>query len=89
MRSEDILLGLIVAPVVSVSDRSVTALLVSFLDSLPVLGVEVLGAWGVSHEERIVRVSRGMLLRLEERVEVPESTLHELVGGHFFETHLE
>lgn len=34
-------------------------------------------------EESIVSVARGMLLRLEESVEVPERALYEVVRRHF------
>ena len=36
-------------------------------------------------EESVVGVARRMLLRLEERIEVPETTLNKPVGGHLTE----
>lgn len=40
-------------------------------------------------EEGIVRVPGGMLLRLEQRVKIPEGGLDESIGRHLLETHLE
>jgi hypothetical protein len=39
-------------------------------------------------EESVVRVARRVLLRLEQRIEIPEAALHIVVGGHLLETHL-
>ena len=36
-------------------------------------------------EEGIVRISSGVLLRLEERVKVPEGALDKIVGWHLCE----
>ena len=40
-------------------------------------------------KERVVRVSCGMHLGLDQGVEVPEAALHEVVRGHLGETHLQ
>ena len=41
------------------------------------------------HEEGVVRVAGGVLLRLEQCVKVPERALNVVVGGHFAEAKLE
>lgn len=46
------------------------------------------GGW-LCEEERVVGVASGVLLRLEERVEVPEAAFHILVRWHFFKAHLQ
>ena len=40
-------------------------------------------------EEGILQITRGMLLRDEKGVEIPERRLHEAIRGHLRETHLE
>ena len=40
-------------------------------------------------EEGVVRISRRMLLWLEEGVKIPEAALHVIVGGHLLEAHLD
>ena len=44
---------------------------------------------GVADEERVLGITGGVTLGLEQSIEVPEGGLHELVGGHFLETHLQ
>ena len=46
------------------------------------------GGGGLGQEEGVVRVAGGVLLWLEQRVEVPERRLHVVVRRHLLEPHL-
>ena len=46
------------------------------------------GGGGLGEEEGVVCVAGRMLLRLEQRVEVPEAALHVVVGRHLLKAHL-
>lgn len=48
----------------------------------------IAGDW-ILEEEGVVHVSSWVGLGLEERIKVPEPTLHESVSGHLVESHLE
>ena len=49
-----------------------------------------LSAWGLTGDKKgVMRVSGRVLLRLEQRVEVPEAGLHVVVGRHLLKAHLD
>ena len=84
-------------PWVSVTNGTVLAILVNFLDVVPVgfgvlafnLRAGLVTSLGVRDVEGILQITGRVLLRDVEGVEVPETGLDELVGGHFLETHFE
>ena len=87
MCSQDIFSGFFKRPTLSVSKRILKTLFMCLFDSSTVVfGNVVTGDW-IFEEESIVHVSGRMTLRLEERIEVPERTLHKLVCWHFIESH--
>lgn len=59
------------------------------LDSLQIIHGELRGNGRSGYEECIMSISCRVLLRLEQRVEVPEGALDIEVGRHLFETHFE
>lgn len=59
--------------------------LVHLLHPLQVVHGHVVRLGRVLDEEGVMSVSGRMLLWLKQRVEVPERTLDEVVGGHFTE----
>ena len=88
VRAQQVLEGLGPLKVVPVTDRSGPAHLVHLLDAF-VIRPRYRHRFGrFLDEERIVRIACGVRLRLEERIEIPERTLHPLVRGHFGESHL-
>mmetsp|Transcript_35805 Transcript_35805/g.78171 ORF Transcript_35805/g.78171 Transcript_35805/m.78171 type:complete len:403 (-) Transcript_35805:388-1596(-) len=87
VRAHEVLLCLRQLPVVVVPDGPVPAVHVRLLHALQVVGGEAVRGLGGGHEEGVVGVAGGVLLRLEERVKVPEGALHKVVGGHLLESH--
>ena len=87
--SQKILSRLFFFPVVPVTLAAETALAVDVLHLLQVLAREVLAVGRVADEEGVVGVPGRVLLRLEERVKVPETALRVVVCRHLSETHLE
>lgn len=87
MRTQNVLLSLVYLPVVLVALRAVAAArLVRSFYSLEIVLWEALRERRLRDEERVVRVSSRVLLRLEERVEVPEAVLDVVVCRHFCES---
>ena len=74
---------------VPIADGPISAVLVHVLDLLQVFFREGVRRLGLAHEERVMCVAGRVLLRLEERVEVPERGLDVLVGWHLVEPHLQ
>ncbi len=84
----DVFSSFLFGPLVVVPDGSVPAVFVHFFDFFNVVLREfVAGGW-VFQEEGVLLVSGGMVLGHKDGVKVPEASLHELVGWHFFETKL-
>ena len=67
-------------------DGTEATFLVRSLDDLEVVFRHAERGSGVLDEKRVVCVAGRVRLRLEQRVEVPERRLHELVGRHLLET---
>jgi hypothetical protein len=55
------------------------------LHSFQIVFGEIESFLGIGEEESIVCVSRGVLLRLEKGVKIPERALNKVVCGHFLE----
>ena len=87
--SQDVFLGLGQRPALSIAERTIKSVFMRLLHSLHVVFGHFVTRDGVFQEEGVVHVSGWMRLRLEQRVEVPEARLHELVGWHLVEAHLE
>ena len=89
MCSQDVLVCLVVTPLVVVPDGIVASSLMHVFDSLHVVSLvaQFCSTSRVFEEECVVGITGGVLLRLEESVEVPEAGLNESVCGHFLETH--
>jgi len=77
-----------VLPVVFIALRAEAASLVDRLDLFGVALRSALAVGRILEEEGVVSVSGRMTLRLEQRIEVPEGTLHVPVGGHLSKAHL-
>mmetsp|Transcript_23048 Transcript_23048/g.75139 ORF Transcript_23048/g.75139 Transcript_23048/m.75139 type:complete len:313 (-) Transcript_23048:55-993(-) len=89
MRPHHVLVRLHPRPRVAVPVRTFASHLVESLDALEVVFRNALHFGGVGHEKRVVRVACGVLLRLDERVEVPERRFHKVVRRHLLEPELE
>jgi hypothetical protein len=87
--TKQVLLSFIDIPFVVISKGPIAAFFMNFLYFFSIFLRELFALYGFFQKERIVHVSGGVALRLEEGVEVPERALHELGRGHFIETHLE
>mmetsp|Transcript_66677 Transcript_66677/g.168137 ORF Transcript_66677/g.168137 Transcript_66677/m.168137 type:complete len:270 (-) Transcript_66677:201-1010(-) len=87
MCAQDVLACLVFTPIVPPSDRTAASLLVHILHILQILLRQVLCSARLIDEEGVVRVTRRVLLWLEEGVKIPEGALHPLIGGHLLETH--
>ncbi len=88
--AQDVLARLALVPVALVASRPcVTSILVDIFDALDVviLGKRAADS-GVTYVEGIVEIAGGVLLGLEQGIEVPERGLHPTVGRHFFKPHL-
>jgi hypothetical protein len=89
MSPKDVLEGFLWLPLIVVAEAAVSSLLMHVPNVLEVLLILHLCRVGVGDEEGVMGVTRGMGLRLEERVEVPEGALHVSVGLHLLEAHLQ
>lgn len=89
MRSQNVLFCLGHGPIVVVPKRARQPILVRVLDAGRIICRHAVALGRLAEEERVVGLAGGVALRLEEGVEVPERGLHESLGGHFAEAHLE
>ena len=89
VRSQNVLHRLATVPLVAISERSEASFRVDLRHVLQVILRNGQRRGRVANEERVLRIAGRMALRLEQRVEVPERRLHELVGGHLREAHLQ
>ena len=89
VRAQDVLLRLLHLPLVPVPDAPLTSHLMHRLHPVHIPRRHLPTPLRPSQEERVVAVPRRMLLRLEQRVEVPERRLYVVVGGHLLEAHLQ
>lgn len=81
---------LLLTPVLLLPDTPGSpSILVCLFHSLHLPRVYLVASQRVFHEECVMRIACGVLLRLEEWVEVPETALHPLVGRHLLEPHFE
>jgi len=88
VRAKDVLVRLRALPRVLVPDGAVPPGLVHGSYALDVVLRSLVRALRRLKEERVVRIACRMHLRLDQRVEVPESALHEVVRRHLRETKL-
>mmetsp|Transcript_19612 Transcript_19612/g.28953 ORF Transcript_19612/g.28953 Transcript_19612/m.28953 type:complete len:206 (-) Transcript_19612:604-1221(-) len=86
--SEKVLERLFSLEIITVSNRASPSLLVHFLHSFIVILGNTDSRTRLLDEKGIMCISRGVTLRLEQGIKVPERTLHPLVGRHFLESHL-
>lgn len=89
VRSQNVLHRLATVPLVAIAERSEASFGVDLRHVLQIVLRNGQRGGGVANEERVLRIARRVALRLEQRVEVPERRLHELVGGHLGEAHLQ
>ena len=89
VRSQYVLLRLAQSPFGLVALRAVAAGAVHLADRRAVVLRDVLAFAGRANEERVLCLARRVLLRHEQRVEVPERALHVLAGRHLAEAHLQ
>ena len=86
---QDVLHRLLSAPVISIAERPKPSFRVDLRHVLQVVLRHRSGGGRVADEEGVLRIASRMALRLEQRVEVPERRLHELVRRHLGEPHFE
>ena len=89
VRAQNVLHRLLAVPVVSVPKAAIPALRVDTSNILQVVLRHGVRRGWIADEESVLRVAGGVALGLEQRVEVPEGGLHELVGGHLTESHFQ
>ena len=89
MCSQDVLHCLFTAPARTIAKRAWKTIFVHRLDAPFVLLGNAVAADGVLAEEGVLEVARWMTLRLEKRVEVPETRLDPAICRHLVEAHRE
>mmetsp|Transcript_41620 Transcript_41620/g.97391 ORF Transcript_41620/g.97391 Transcript_41620/m.97391 type:complete len:206 (-) Transcript_41620:607-1224(-) len=95
VRAEQVLPRLLLGPIVTPAKRArvvlvgkaLATVLVGRLDAREIVRRQLECRRGRLDEESVVRVAGGVLLWLEERVEIPEGRLDVLVRLHLFEAH--
>jgi hypothetical protein len=87
--SHDVLCRFLLLPIILVPLRSVSADRVDSFDAFQVIHRELVRLGRIGDKERVVSIARRMLLRLEKRVEIPETALDKIVCRHLSEPHLE
>ena len=85
VRAKNILIRLRALPRVLMTDRAVPPGLVHLTHAFHVILRRKVHRRRRLHKKRVVRVSRRVLLRLNQRVEIPKSTLHEVIRRHLRE----
>lgn len=89
MRSQHILRCFELRPIIPPSDAAVAANLVNVFYASHVFLILDNREFRVFEEERVLDVSRRMLLWDEKSVEIPKRCFHEVVRWHFFEPEFE
>mmetsp|Transcript_11544 Transcript_11544/g.30043 ORF Transcript_11544/g.30043 Transcript_11544/m.30043 type:complete len:322 (+) Transcript_11544:532-1497(+) len=89
VRAQQVLAALLFRPVVPPARGAKAALRVHALHGCEIFRRHLPRARRLLDEEGVVHVARWVLLRLEERIEVPKRRLDETVGLHLLEAHLE
>ena len=87
--SQDVLHRLLSVPVIAVAEGPEPSFRVDLRHVLQVVLGHRSGGGGVADEEGVLRIASRVTLRLEQRIEVPERRLHELVRRHLREPHLQ
>lgn len=85
--AHDVLLTLLFTPLVVPTLRPINPHFMGGLHLLQVLSVPNVRFPWVRQKESVMGITGGVLLRLEQTIEIPKGTFYKVVGWHFLKAH--